>query len=105
MMQLHGPSRLSPASPAGLAELLIRGRIDHARGAAGVDAAAGGDRDWRDRGASVVEWVIISALVVGIAVAVGAILLAKLRDKANSIDLNTNNGGGTGGGGTGGGAP
>jgi len=101
MTQLHGPSRLSPASPAGLAELLIRGRIDHARGALAGDA---GDRDWRDRGASVVEWVIISALVVGIAVAVGAILLTKLRDKANSINLDTSTTGG-GGGGKGGGAP
>jgi hypothetical protein len=98
MKQLNGPCRLSPASPAGLAELLLRGRIDHALG-------AGRSPDWRERGASVVEWVIISALVVGIAVAVGAIMLTKLRDKANSIDLNTNNGGGGGGAGGGGGVP
>lgn len=94
MMQLTGPCRLSPATAAGMAELLLRSRIDQARGRVGDD---------RDRGASVVEWVIISALVVGIAVAVGAILLAKLRDKAQSINLDTSNGGG--GGGSGGGVP
>jgi hypothetical protein len=81
-----------------MAELLLRGRIDSARG------RFAGAESWRDRGASVVEWVIISALVVGIAVAVGAILLQKLRSKAQSIDLDTSNGGG-GGGGNGGGVP
>jgi hypothetical protein len=112
MKQLHGPCRLSPASPAGLAELLLRGRIDQARGSS---RSHDHDRHFHDpdhglagrvsdRGASVVEWVIISALVVGIAVAVGAIMLTKLRDKATSIDLNTGGGGGGTGGG-GGGAP
>lgn len=95
MNQLQGPSRLSPATPAGLAELLLRGRIDHAR-ARFTEAG-----DWQERGASVVEWVIISALVVGIAVTVGAILLQKLQSKARSIDLDTSTGGGGGGGGGG----
>jgi hypothetical protein len=89
MTSLQGPCRLNPGTPAGLAELWFRGRVDRAR----AHAAAG------DRGASVVEWVIISALAVGIAVAVGAILLSKLRDKANSIDLDTSTGIGGGGGG------
>ena len=40
-----------------------------------------------DRGASAVEWVVITALLVGIALAVGAILLRTVRNKANSIDL------------------
>jgi hypothetical protein len=75
------PTRFSPATPAGYAELLIRGRIDRAR-ARSLDTV-------RDRGASVVEWVIISALLVGIAVAVGGVLLTKLRTKADSINLNT----------------
>jgi hypothetical protein len=91
-MAAPGPCRLNPATPAGYAELLIRDRIGRVRSRA-LDGP-------RDLGASVVEWVIISALVVGIAVAVGAILLNKLKDKANSIDLNTSgNGGGAGGGG------
>lgn len=83
----QGPFLLPVATPAGYAELLLRRRVDHARANP-------------DRGASVVEWVIISALVVGIAVAVGAILLNRLRDKANSIDFDTpGSGGGSGGGG------
>lgn len=40
-----------------------------------------------ERGASAVEWVIITALLVGIASAVGLIILNTLQDGANSIDL------------------
>jgi Flp pilus assembly pilin Flp len=40
-----------------------------------------------ERGASAVEWVLISALLIGVAIAVGAIILAKLTSKANSINL------------------
>jgi Flp pilus assembly protein TadG len=39
------------------------------------------------RGASAVEWVLISALLIGVAIAVGAIILAKLTGKANDLDL------------------
>jgi len=78
-MSTPGPCRLSPASPAGYAELLIRGRIDR--------ALARTRGETRDLGASVVEWVIISALLVAIAVAVSAVLMQKLTTKANSIDL------------------
>lgn len=42
-----------------------------------------------DRGASAVEWVVITALVVGIAIAVGAILMTTIENKANSINLDT----------------
>ena len=49
------------------------GRIAHARRS--------------QRGASAVEWVLISALLIGIAIAVGAIILAKLTGKANDLDL------------------
>jgi hypothetical protein len=70
--------------------LLVRDRIARAR--------AGGQENPRDVGASVIEWVIISALLVGIAVTVGAFLLQKIQDKATSINLD-------GGGGGGGGAP
>ncbi|HST82139.1 MAG TPA: hypothetical protein VLL08_10435 [Kineosporiaceae bacterium] len=78
-MSTPGPCRLSPATPAGYAELLIRGRIDRALSRTGSEP--------RDLGASVVEWVIISALLVAIAVAVSTVLMQKLTDKANSIDL------------------
>jgi hypothetical protein len=74
-------TRFSPAGPAGYAELLVRSRIDRARRRVRQQPA--------DLGASVIEWVIISALVVTIAVAVGGILLTKLKDKATSIDLTT----------------
>jgi hypothetical protein len=78
-MSTPGPCRLSPATPAGYAELLIRGRINRAL-ARTVDTP-------RDLGASVVEWVIISALLVAIAVAVSAVLMEKLTAKAEGIDL------------------
>jgi hypothetical protein len=77
-----GPCRLSPGTPLGYSEMLIRSRIDRT-------LARSGDTV-RDRGASVVEWVIISALLVAIAVAIGGVLLTKLRTKANSINLDTN---------------
>ncbi|MBT0772254.1 hypothetical protein KIH74_25135 [Kineosporia sp. J2-2] len=76
-----GPFRFSPASVAGYAELIIRRRVDRAR-ARQIHGPG-------DVGASVVEWVVISALLVGIAAAVGAVLLQKLRDKADSINLDT----------------
>lgn len=40
-----------------------------------------------ERGASAVEWVVITALLVGIAAAVGAILLNTIESKATSINL------------------
>jgi len=40
-----------------------------------------------DRGASAIEWVIISALLIGIVAVVGTIILNKLTDKANSLEL------------------
>ena len=40
-----------------------------------------------ERGASAIEWVIISALLIGIVAVVGTIILNKLTDKANSLDL------------------
>jgi len=53
--------------------IMLNGRIDAAR------------KD--ERGASAVEWVVITAILVGIAVAVGAILLRRLTGKAESLDL------------------
>lgn len=40
-----------------------------------------------EEGASAVEWVVITAILVGIAVAVGVILSNTIEDKARSIDL------------------
>ena len=78
-MSAQGPSRLNPGTPLGYAELLIRTRIGVAR-----NRVISGPRD---AGASVVEWVIISALVIGIAVAVSAALKTKLQ--ASVTKLNT----------------
>ena len=36
-----------------------------------------------------IQWVIVTAIGAAIAVTVGAIILAKLRSKANSIDVTT----------------
>jgi Flp pilus assembly pilin Flp len=40
-----------------------------------------------ERGASAIEWVIISALLIGIVLAVGGIILSKLTAKATSLNL------------------
>jgi hypothetical protein len=70
------PCRLNPATPAGVAELIIRTRIDQARGRV-VD----------DRGASLVEWVIITAILATLALGIGVIIIAKVTAKANGINL------------------
>jgi hypothetical protein len=85
-MRGPGPSRLNPATPAGYAELLVRGWIARAR-----SRAIHGPRDV---GASVIEWVIISAIVVVIAITVGGILMTTIRGKAQSINLDTSRVGG-----------
>jgi len=41
-----------------------------------------------EEGASVVETVIITAIFAALALAIGAIIVAKVTSKANSIDLN-----------------
>jgi Flp pilus assembly pilin Flp len=56
-----------------LLRVLLAGRIQRARRS--------------ERGASAVEWVLISALLIGVAIAVGAIILNKLTSKANDLDL------------------
>lgn len=53
--------------------IMLNGRIDRAR------------KD--ERGASAVEWVVITAILVGIAVAIGAILLERFTNKAQNLDL------------------
>jgi Flp pilus assembly pilin Flp len=56
-----------------LFRVLIEGRIQRARRSEG--------------GASAVEWVLITALLIGVALAVGKIILDRLQAKANSINL------------------
>ncbi len=46
--------------------------------------ASGG---WDDSG-SVVEKVILTAIFAALAISIGAIIVAKVTDKANTIDLN-----------------
>ncbi len=41
-----------------------------------------------DEGGSVVETVIITAIFAALAIAIGAIIVAKVTSKANSINLN-----------------
>ena len=66
-------TRFSPATPLGFLELILRDRFVRARTA-------------DSRGASAVEWVVISAIVVGIVIVVGGLLLTALRDKTGRIN-------------------
>jgi hypothetical protein len=70
---------MNPSTPLGYAEMLIRSRIDRAR-----NRMIQGPNDL---GASVVEWVIISALVIGIAVAVSAALKDKLTQEVGTLNV------------------
>jgi hypothetical protein len=78
-MSAHELTLLNPATPLGFAELLIRGRIDRARARVIAGPA--------DRGASVMEWVIISAVVIGIALAVGGALKTKLTTTVQNLKV------------------
>lgn len=51
-------------------------------------ARASGLAQEGERGASAIEWVIISAVLILIAGVVGGILYTKISDKANGLDLN-----------------
>ena len=73
--------RFSPATPIGFLELVLRDRFDRARNAP-------------DRGASAMEWVVISAIVVAIAIAVGVILQNALETKAEDIGNDIDGAGG-----------
>ncbi|WP_340537435.1 Flp family type IVb pilin [Nocardioides sp. GXZ039] len=44
-----------------------------------------------ERGATAVEWVVITAILVAIALAVGGVLLKVIKGKADGIDLDTDN--------------
>ena len=76
-------TRFSPATPLGFLELILRDRFVRARTA-------------DTRGASAVEWVVISAIVVGIVIVVGGLLLNALRSKTTQISNDINGAGGGG---------
>ncbi|HKE49890.1 MAG TPA: hypothetical protein VKE25_00130 [Actinomycetes bacterium] len=46
-------------------------------------------RPGADRGEMAMGWVLVAAITITIVLAVGGILLAKMRTKANSLDLTT----------------
>lgn len=54
-------------------KIFLEGRLDRARRS--------------ETGASAVEWVIITAVLVTICVGIGAIILNKINSKANSINI------------------
>jgi Flp pilus assembly pilin Flp len=66
----HTMSMINPASPVGFLLLMLDARRHSAR---------------EERGASAVEWVIIAAIVVGICIAIAAILRAALVGEAGDI--------------------
>jgi hypothetical protein len=67
-------NRLPVSHPAlDLAIAHLRGRVDRVR------------REELSRGASAVEWVVISAIVVGIVVAIGFIIKGALNTKAGQV--------------------
>jgi hypothetical protein len=72
-------------TPMGLMALVLMARVDRLR------------RGDLSRGASAIEWVIISAVLGALAIAVGWIIYNKVNDKANQINItNTPGGGGVG---------
>lgn len=46
-------------------------------------------RPGADRGEMAMGWVLVAAITITIVIAVGTILLTKMRSKANSLDLTT----------------
>ncbi|TDD64190.1 hypothetical protein E1293_41825 [Actinomadura darangshiensis] len=44
------------------------------------------DEEERSRGASAIEWAIITAILALIAITIGAVIQKKIQDKANSIN-------------------
>jgi hypothetical protein len=75
-------------TPWGFLAFELRRRIDRARST-------------EDLGASAIEWVIITGVLVALAAAVGLIIYNMVRDQANNIDIPDAPGGGGGGGGGG----
>jgi hypothetical protein len=71
-------------TPVGFVALVLMARVDRLR------------RGDLSRGASAIEWVIISAVLGALAIAVGLIIYNKVNAKANQININNTPGGGGG---------
>jgi|GEM_PF-6017833 len=68
-----------------------------------AETAVAGPRKARDRGASAVEWVIITGIVVAIVAGVGVIISKAITNKANDACNQINNAGSSASAGTAGG--
>lgn len=66
--------RLSPTTPVGWLWLDVRARLDRAARRP-------------ERGASAIEWVIITAVLVGLAAAIGGIIFTLVQNRANEINI------------------
>jgi Flp pilus assembly pilin Flp len=64
-------TKFNPTSPVGFLMLVLETRTRHAR--------------QQERGASAVEWVVISAILVTVVIAVGLLLTTALRGKAQDV--------------------
>jgi len=76
------------SAPWAYLEMELRRRIAHARSTP-------------ERGASAIEWVIITGILVAIAAAVGLVIFNLVNSEAESIQIPDAPGGGGGGGGGG----
>lgn len=65
---------LSPTTPAGFLLLFMQARLEKARARP-------------ERGASAIEWVIITAVLVALAAAIGVVIYNMVKDKADSIKI------------------
>ena len=65
---------LSPGTPVGFVVMELRRRFARARGA-------------DDVGASAIEWVIITGILIALAVGVGALIMSKVNKAATDITI------------------
>ncbi len=78
-----------PRLNAALAQVTVLLPVAAALAHAGDRVVARVRHEHGARGASAVEWVVISAIIVTIVLAVGATLYTRLNDKASELDLTT----------------
>ncbi|MFG2089309.1 MULTISPECIES: Flp family type IVb pilin [unclassified Spirillospora] len=60
--------------------------VVYLRAMAGARIARMRAPDERDRGASAIEWAIITAILALLAITIGAVITKKVTDKANTIN-------------------
>lgn len=73
--------RVSPATPHGWLLLRLRTRLDRVRATS-------------ERGVSTIEWVIITAVLVAVAGAVGLVIYNMINDAAENLEIPDTPGGG-----------